>query len=230
MFRLAVVACLVCGCNERREADPDAAISVDAPGVSCTFVDEFTGTVVRPEWELYEALPDFRVTQQDALRMDVAANVDQMESGVQWREPHTLEVGTTIDVEVPTVPITASTNIRTHLRVSPGVGEAFVIRVAASTFGLAIVDNGFQQLYLQEAYDPVIHRWWRIAYGPGDNEVTFSTSPDGISWVKKQTLTKFVSLINVKASLVVGSYAGGEPTATYALFDNFKLCPPATSP
>jgi predicted small lipoprotein YifL len=63
VVRIIALVCVVCGCGGGGGEDmPDAAVSPDSKQETCSFVDDFTGTLLRPDWRLNVYGPQLNVT------------------------------------------------------------------------------------------------------------------------------------------------------------------------
>jgi hypothetical protein len=68
-------------------------------------------------------------------------------------------------------------------------------------------------------YDPVKHRYWRIAHRPKDNTVEFWAS-DGLTWKLLRSMPNTVDLTQVELSLEGGVW-DQDPLPGLAVYDNF---------
>ena len=74
------------------------------------------------------------------------------------------------------------------------------------------------------AYNATNHRWWRIREASGT--IYFDTSADGITWNNFTSTTVTFALIDLVASLFIGTDSANGGTDT-AVFDNFNVLPPS---
>ena len=231
MLRAVGIVCLLAGCDVVWRLDDVHGAAVadarrDAPG-NCTFVDDFAGTQRKQDWELLMDDPRITIAQADMTIIEAMASIDtNAETGLKLVERQTLALGERVEVEIPQATETADGQVETSLIVGQNPQNGYVIDVSQTFLELYSRVAGVGTLVSTRMYEPGPHRWWRLAHGPGESEVTFYTSLDGHDWFGQKTVPMAVPLVDVEIVILVGSYSGGAPVATRAVFDNFSVCGP----
>ncbi|HEX5060569.1 MAG TPA: hypothetical protein VFV99_14475 [Kofleriaceae bacterium] len=231
MLRGAAIVCLLAGCDVVwRLDDVHGEVAVDArsdaPG-SCAFVDDFTGTMRKQQWDVIIDDPRIMIAQANMTIIDAAANIDtNAETYLRLIERQTLAVGDHVDVEIPQATNTDNGQVETSLLVGQNPQNGYVIDVSQTFLEFYSRVASVGTLASTRMYEPAAHRWWRLTHGPGELDVTFYTSVDGHDWFGQKTVTMATPLVDVEVVLLVGSYNGGASLPTRAIFDNFSICGP----
>jgi hypothetical protein len=225
MLRPVLVACLVSACGASRE-QPDAGVvvSVDAPR-TCPLHDDFSGTTFALQWVFFDD-PEVELRQQDALHISIPANTEYVGAAIRLRDPYSLPLGGTVDIEVVKAMTGTSGKIVAELSLfkDQQYDRSFAMSIVGSTFKILQSYTGTYDTYVQRPFDPVANRWWRIENGPLESEVTFWTSPDGRTWSKERTAHAFSTMTDLRVQLQAYSMDLGDPAPAQVIFDNFKLC------
>lgn len=144
---------------------------------------------------------------------------------------HTL-TGSHVLVEAFPAPVgDATTAVSSQMSIdSPTAGTRLIIMVVLN---LGEIRFHNQTGYWDDSgvtipYDPVAHRWWRIAESAGT--VTMSTSPDGTTWTDRRTLTTPAWATATDLPLVFMTHRDDGAATNYFEFDNFNLTPATDTP
>lgn len=70
-------------------------------------------------------------------------------------------------------------------------------------------------------YDPVAHSWWRLRVAT--SAAYWDTSPDGITWTQRRTMTHGLTLTNVELDFSAGAWA--TETSDYMYVNNVNVPP-----
>lgn len=73
------------------------------------------------------------------------------------------------------------------------------------------------------SYSATDHRWWRIRHSTGDDAVYWDTSPDGVTWTTRRTLTPAPAWIATDDASVSLDCARDNGDSDYAEFDNVNV-------
>lgn len=80
---------------------------------------------------------------------------------------------------------------------------------------------------LDVPYDPVAHRYWRLAEYNGT--ISYQVSPDAAAWTTLTSVSSAATAVTVTstAAVVGAGYSGTEPNPGLVIFDNFNILPTA---
>lgn len=74
-------------------------------------------------------------------------------------------------------------------------------------------------------YDPSAHRWWRIRHEYTDDTIKYDTSPDGIAWTNRRSVSRSTLVItSMRLSIGAGTYESVASPGV-ATFDNLNRHP-----
>jgi len=231
VLRGAAIVCLLAGCDVVWRLDDvhGAAVAdarTDAPG-NCTFVDDFAGMQRKQDWNLLMDDPRIAITQADMTIIDADASIDtNAETGLLLIERQTLALGDHVDIDIQRATATLDGQVETYMIVRSNPQNGYIIDVSQTFLELYTRIAGVGTLVHTRTYEPVAHRWWRLAHGPNENDVTFYTSTDGTGWFGQKTVPMSTPLVDVEVAFGVGSYNGGANVPTRAIIDNFSICGP----
>lgn len=128
--------------------------------------------------------------------------------------------GATLTVEVIAPPDLSSSFIELRLF----DGEAEPIELRTDTFDLIATidsDQDVPEVVFDGAYEPQQHRWWRVAWAAGGEEICFSASPDGGDFAELGCGSSDAVRSMLRAGLGAGNYAGDGQTVG---FDHLTIC------
>lgn len=74
-------------------------------------------------------------------------------------------------------------------------------------------------------YDSGVHRWWRIRHVASGDTIRFETSPDGIAWTQRHSVSRgSLNITTGKLNLSAGTW-NSQSTPGRAIFDNLSWHP-----
>lgn len=74
-------------------------------------------------------------------------------------------------------------------------------------------------------YDSVAHRWWRIRHVSSGDTIRFDTSPDGISWTQRHSISRgSLNITTGKVNLSAGTWSS-QSSPGRAVFENLSWHP-----
>ena len=130
--------------------------------------------------------------------------------------------GSAVHVEVPQ--ILSGGSVGTEFRLYLDNGDLYRFTVQGSLFGQYIAGGTFNT-FLNIAYDPVAHRWWRFRHDSAVNLLHFETSPDGGTWTSQANMTPAAGTISsLRPAIGVESF-GVNSAPGVAFFDRFNIAP-----
>jgi len=185
------------------------------------FIDDFNdNSLDSTKWGLVSGLSPVVVSEQSQqLRITLPASTAAY-NGVTTKSYYDIRGGT---VQVQLVqPVSQAGWCENSLQVSLDPQNYLLINVGAgSTLFRSMVNGVNDQLVIP--FDGVAHRYWRIRHTVSTNSLAFDTSPDGVTWITRKTVTAGFSLGAVKLVMMAGSYGTGNSTPGAAIYDDFQV-------
>jgi hypothetical protein len=100
-----------------------------------------------------------------------------------------------------------------------------IMETESGSLHMRLVVSGSNVGAVSVSYNGTVHRWWRIRHVASDNTIRFETSPDGITWTQRHSISR--SSLNIsagKVNLSAGTW-NSQSDPGRALFDNLSWHP-----
>lgn len=100
-----------------------------------------------------------------------------------------------------------------------------IIKTEAGSLYMNLVVGGSQVGVTSIPYDSVSHRWWRIRHVASGDTIRFDTSPDGIAWTQRHSVSRgSLNITAGKVNLSAGTW-NSQAAPGRARFDNLSWHP-----
>ncbi|HEY5920706.1 MAG TPA: hypothetical protein VIV11_03505 [Kofleriaceae bacterium] len=232
MRRWSICMLSLTGCAQVFGLDSPAATNVDAsisdsstndsdPGQNC-WGDNFDDNMIDANrWVTFiEGMQQVVETDQQ-LHIVLDNTSGSAYSGLDTKTTLATDAG----VEVEVVEPTRDNATETALALFRGGANQLVLTKDGANLRAVVKTDGVN-MFSEVAWDAVAHHYFRIERAM--NDVTFSTSSDGMQWDVLWRTTAAFATQPLRAQIYAGHYM--QVPATKVVFDNFKVLDPACMP
>lgn len=125
------------------------------------------------------------------------------------------------------VEVVESTRNQAHTRFMFGAdsNNRILMYTESSRLYMSLMIGGSSVGALSISYDSVAHRWWRIRHVASGDTIRFDTSPDGISWTQRHSISRgSLNITTGKVNISAGTW-NSQSTPGRAVFDNLSWHP-----
>jgi hypothetical protein len=187
---------------------PDAAPATVGCGSLDLLIDDFAAATASPLWSPFHDAQTTVAQTGGALRITLAAGSGDLWAGYESQYAYDLtgaQVATTVDQ-------VGGKDTVLEVRILSGARAQIVVEngmIAAAVFGVPGASTR-----AQIAYQPAVHRHWRIRESSG--QLYWETSPDGASWTALWSEALPFEVAHVRARLTAGGLVAAATEARFA--------------